>query len=195
MFFFFATWADWIASEAAARAVRVALTLLIGLPLIILAARAVARLATARISPHAGMLLSKAVYYTGIFVIIMTTLREFGWHLTAILGAAGIAGVAIGFASQTSLSNIISGLFLIWERPFHIGDTIEVGATSGTVDSIDLLSVKLRTLDNRFVRLPNEMLIKSNLINHSRFPIRRHDIPIAVASKEDARRVLRILTD
>ncbi len=71
--------------------------------------------------------------------------RELGFKLATLLGAAGIAGVAIGFASQTSLSNIISGIFLVWEEPFQIGDVLQVGSTSGVVQSIELLSTKLRT--------------------------------------------------
>ncbi|MFP4070110.1 MAG: mechanosensitive ion channel family protein, partial [Opitutales bacterium] len=116
-------------------------------------------------------------------------------NLTAVLGAAGIATVAIGFAAQTSLSNLISGLFLLGERPFEVGDLIVVGQTRGIVLSIDLLSVKLRTLDNLMVRMPNETLIKSEVTNITRFPIRRLDINIGVAYREDVDRVVRLLKE
>ena len=76
------------------------------------------------------------------------------------------------FASQTSVSNIISGIFLISEQPFQVGDLIKVGETKGVVLSIDLLSIKLRTFDNQLVRIPNENLIKNELSNITRFPIR-----------------------
>jgi small-conductance mechanosensitive channel len=116
-----------------------------------------------------------------------------GFKLTAVLGAAGIVGVAVGFAAQTSLSNIISGLFLISERPFEVGDIVKIGDTTGVVETIDLLSVKLRTFDNRYVRIPNESLIKTEVTNVTRFPIRRFDIDIGVAYKEDIRKVMKIL--
>jgi small-conductance mechanosensitive channel len=88
---------------------------------------------------------------------------------------------------------VISGLFLIGERPFEIGDIIRVGTTTGEVLSIDLLSVKLRTFDNLFVRMANENLIKSEITNLSRFPIRRIDLHIPVGFKEDLPRVLEVL--
>ena len=101
--------------------------------------------------------------------------------------------VAIGFASQTSASNIISGLFLVSERPFSIGDLIRVGSTTGEVTSIDLLSVKLRTFDNLFVRIPNETLIKSEVTTLTRFPIRRIDLAIGVAYKENIEHVRKVM--
>tara|TARA_R100000789_G_scaffold38997_1_gene41109 strand:- start:92 stop:730 length:639 start_codon:yes stop_codon:yes gene_type:complete len=112
-----------------------------------------------------------------------------------VLGAAGILTVAIGFASQTSASNIISGLFLVMEKPFEIGDTIEVDATIGEVVAIDLLSVKLRTADNLYVRIPNETLIKTRVINRSRFPIRRIDLVLGIAYAEDVEKVQDLLLE
>lgn len=101
--------------------------------------------------------------------------------------------MAIGFAAQTSTSNLISGLFLLGERPFLVGDIIKVGNTLGEVLSIDLLSVKLRTFDNLFVRIPNETLIKSEVTNITRFPIRRVDLQLSVAYKENIDRVRTVL--
>lgn len=118
-------------------------------------------------------LLRKAVFYGVVVLTAMSVLHQLGFSLTIILGAAGVLSVAIGFASQTSASNLISGLFLIGEKPFSVGDVICVGETVGEVLSIDLLSVKLRTFDNVFVRVPNETLIKSQIVNLTRFDIRR----------------------
>lgn len=103
-------------------------------------------------------------------------LRQVGFDLSVLLGAAGILTVAIGFASQTSASNLVSGLFLLGERPFQIGDAIRLGTISGEVLSIDLLSVKLRTFDNLFVRVPNETVMKAEITNLTRFPVRRFDL-------------------
>ncbi len=103
--------------------------------------------------------------------------------------------VAIGFASQTSASNMISGLFLLVEKPFEIGDFIEVDATIGEVVAIDMLSVKLRTPDNLYVRIPNETLIKTRVVNRSRFPIRRLDLTVGIAYAEDVERVESLLLD
>jgi small-conductance mechanosensitive channel len=125
----------------------------------------------------------------------MTVLAELGVKLTAILGAAGIVGIAVGFASQTSVSNIISGLFLISEKPFAVGDAIRIGTTTGIIQSIDLLSIKLRTFDNLFVRIPNEKILTSEVTNITRFPIRRMDIMVQVSYHEDLDRVRAVLAD
>jgi len=167
----------------------------IGLPLLRLVGYLIRKALKKRVSDQAIMLISKGVVYLGSAVVILMTLQHAGFQLGTLLGAAGIAGVAIGFASQTSLSNLISGLFLIWEHPFAVGDVLESGTDRGVVHSIDLLSVQLRTYNNQLVRIPNETLIKNSFTNVTRFPIRRMDIPIGVAYKEDIEKVMEILKD
>lgn len=175
--------------------VRFASLIVIGLPFVFFVSKWVREYATKKFSSQQGMVFSKIVFYIGLFIITFAMLNELGFKLTHLLGAAGIVGIAIGFASQTSVSNIISGLFLIAEKPFQVDDVIKVGETSGVVLSIDTLSVKLRTFDNRFVRIPNESLIKTEFTNITKFPIRRVDINIGVAYKEDVKKVREVLLD
>ena len=141
------------------------------------------------------VIIDKAIRYTGFTVIAMTAFQRLGIDISAILGAAGIAGVAIGFAAQTSVSNVISGLFVITERAFKINDTIEVDGTIGTVQSINLLSVVLKTFDSQYVRIPNETILKANLINYSQFPCRRVKTDVSVAYGTDLRKVEQVLLD
>jgi len=148
-----------------------------------------------RLGTDKARAISKTVKFLLVVLFVVSLIRGAGVDITAVLGAAGVAGVAIGFASQTSLSNLISGLFLVVERPFKAGDWIEVDGSSGYVHSVELLSTYIRTFDNSMVRIPNEMLAKSKLINYTRYPIRRLDIDIAVAYKEDAALVMRIFRD
>lgn len=169
--------------------------LLVGLALVFLASRVVTRTMRPHFSPHHLLLAQKTLLYVGIVLVVCTVLIHLKVNLAAVLGAAGIITVAIGFAAQTSLSNLISGLFLLGERPFEVGDIIVVGTTRGVVLSIDLLSVKLRTLDNLFVRMPNETLIKAEVTTVTRFPIRRMDINVGVAYKEDVAKVARVLKE
>lgn len=174
---------------------RVTILLLIGFPFFYFVSRGAGAYIKKRFSAHLGLLLQKIIFIVGLLIISITILYEFGFNLTALLGAAGIASVAIGFASQTSLSNIISGIFLYWERPFQVGDVIRVGDTSGMVLSIDLMSVKLRQFDNLFVRIPNETMIKAQVTNITKFPIRRLDVNVGVAYKEDVDHVVKVLKD
>ena len=139
------------------------------------------------------MIVSRAVYYLLLGLFLLSALHELGFSLSILVGAAGILSVAVGFASQTSASNLISGLFLIVERPFSVGDVITLGSTTGEVLSIDLLSIKLRTFDNLYVRIPNETVIKSEVTTLTKFPIRRIDLQLGVAYKEDISKVRDLL--
>jgi small-conductance mechanosensitive channel len=133
------------------------------------------------LGPGQGKLVQRVGTVAILLIFISGAMNELGFKLSVLLGAAGIFSVAIGFAAQTSAANLISGWFVMGERSFVVGDTIEVAGLSGEVLAIDTLSVKLRTFDNRFVRIPNDSIIKSNVINLSRFPIRRFDLQIGIA--------------
>lgn len=171
------------------------LILIVGYVLAKVASTAVLRIKFTNLGPHGKVQLRRFVFY-GIFILMtISALRELGFDLSVVLGAAGILSVAIGFASQTSASNLISGLFLMMERPFSIGDVIKVSDTTGEVISIDLLSVKIRTFDNLYVRLPNESMIKTQVTTLTRFPIRRADLQIGIAYKEDIEQVQEVLLD
>ena len=172
---------------------RFGILILIVLPLLLLFTRWINKYLTKKLTPQQGMIFGKLIWYTGIFVVAFSVLSELGFKLTHLLGAAGIVGIAVGFASQTSVSNIISGFFLIAEKPFEVGDVITVQGITGMVLSIDTLSIKIRTFDNKFVRIPNETIIKNELTNITRFPIRRVDLNVGVAYKEDIGRVREIL--
>lgn len=172
---------------------RAVVILLAGLALAKLAGLAVVRTVRRYTAAQEVMLAQRVAFYGVLGLAVVTALQQMGFNLGVLLGAAGILTVAVGFASQTSASNVISGLFLIGERAFVVGDTIKVGNTLGEVLSIDLLSVKLRTPDNLFVRVPNETLIKAEITNLTRFPIRRLDLLIGVNYREDMGKVERVL--
>lgn len=174
---------------------RLILLIFIGLPILYFLSRWLRKYLVNKISAQQAMVVEKLVFYSGILIIVISILNDFGFKLSHLLGAAGILGIAIGFASQTSVSNIISGFFLIGEKPFGVNDVIKVGDTTGEVLSIDMLSVKLRTFNNRFVRIPNETLIKSEITNITKFPIRRVDLNIGVAYKEDIGKVRTVLLE
>jgi small-conductance mechanosensitive channel len=136
-------------------------------------------------SSQVSILAEKALQYLGFTAIALICLDIAGVDASALLGAAGIAGIALGFAAQTSVSNVISGLFLITEKAFVVGDIIRAGDTTGTVKSIDVLSVKLVTFDNQLVRIPNETLVKSIIINITRHPVRRLNVRVLVPHAAD----------
>jgi small-conductance mechanosensitive channel len=184
-----------VPSATAAGLIRTFLLVVVGLPAIFAISRSLRGYISKRYTAQQGMIVGKLIHYGGLIVISISVFHELGFKLGPLLGAAGIVGIAVGFASQTSVSNIISGLFLIAEKPFVVGDAITVGETTGQVLSIDFLSVKLRTFDNKFVRIPNETLIKSQVTNITHFPVRRLDLKVGVAYKEDIGKVREVLLD
>lgn len=186
---------DFLSGPQAAAWARAAVKIALGFVLGRLAGQGLVRLFARDGDPHRTMVIRRVCFYGIVGLFTASALVELGFNLGILLGAAGILTVAIGFASQTSASNIISGLFLLGERPFGVGDLIRVNTTLGEVLSIDLLSVKLRTLDNLFVRIPNETIIKSEITNLRRFPIRRIDLQVGVAYKEDMRKVREVLLE
>jgi small-conductance mechanosensitive channel len=184
---------DWLSAERLMSFVRAFVLVGVGLVLARIAAVVTTKVTGSNLDAHAGMLVRRVVYYLVLVLFLVSALRELGFNLGVLLGAAGILSVAVGFASQTSASNLISGLFLLGERPFAVGDVITVGNTTGEVMSVDLLSVKIRTFDNRFVRIPNETMIKSEVTTLTRFPIRRYDVQLGIAYKEDIARAREVL--
>lgn len=146
-----------------------------------------------RLSKSQKRLLKRVMFYAIIALFSMTALQQLGFKLNVLLGAAGILTVAIGFASQTSMGNVISGLFLIFERPFALGDYIKVGNFSGEVFSVDFLSTKIRTSDNTLIRIPNEKLLKTEVVNFSHFSTRRFDMKFGVAYDSDLSEVKQVL--
>lgn len=171
------------------------LIFIIGFIVARLASKAVLKIAENKMTAHGKLFLKRSVFYGILALVTVSALDNIGLDLSILLGAAGIFTVALGFASQTSASNLISGLFLMIERPFSITDVIRVNDVTGEVISIDLLSVKLRTFDNLFVRIPNESMIKSAVTTLTKYPIRRADLIIGIAYKEDIEKVREILLD
>jgi len=184
-----------ITIQTAASALRAAVLVIVGLLIARIVSRALGRLIAREAEQHKVAIVRRLSFYSIAGLFLVAAMVELGFNFGVILGAAGVLSVAIGFASQTSASNVISGLFLLGEKPFSIGDIIKIGDTLGEVLSIDLLSVKLRTFDNLFVRIANENLIKSEITNLTRFPIRRIDLQVGVAYKEDMRKVMRVLDE
>ena len=180
-------------SDLAVSAITASLKLIIGLLVASLVARSLSKILLKTAAAQRELLFKRVAFYAILGLFVVSALGDFGLDLRVLLGAAGILTVAIGFAAQTSASNLISGLFLLGEKPFAIGDIISVGQTTGVVLSVDLLSAKLRTFQNLLVRIPNETLIKSEITNMSAFPIRRVDLELGVAYKEDLTRVRSIL--
>lgn len=191
-------WTHFWESDTPGLILRALVIAVIGIPLVLVVTRFASKFLRMRFGHQGGRLLARILRYAGFVIVCVTILQQFNFDLGAVLGAAGVAGVAIGFASQTSLSNLISGLFIVGEKPFAKGDVVEVDGIIGLVEELGLMALTVRTFDNRSVRIPNETLVKTHVITVTRYPIRRIDTEVGVAYDEsigDVMEVLRSVAD
>ena len=156
-------------------------------------AKTIRKIPETKLPAQRSAIIIKFIRYLFYIVVVLYVLSLFGINLKAIWGAAGIAGVAIGFAAQTSVSNLISGLFVLTEGSIHVGDTIIVGDVTGIVDEVKLLSIRVHTYDNQMVRIPNSTIINSNLTNNSYHHKRRLTLKVGIDYSTDMRKALETL--
>ncbi len=128
---------------------------------------------------------------------LVIAFNQIGIQITALLTGVSIIGLAIGFAAQETLSNFIAGIVIFWDRPFKVGDWIEVEGTHGQVQRVTFRSTRILNLNGEVVIFPNTHMLSHRLSNHSTNPINRVNVPIGIAYKEsidDARAALLALT-
>src|SRR5690606_24572474 len=117
---------------------------------------------------------------------------QLGINVAAALAGLGVLGIAVGFAAQETIANMIAGFLIFWDRPFKVGDWVTTQDRYGEVREITLRTTRIRTLDNTYVVIPNKQVIGELLVNHSMYGETRVTVPIGIAYKEsiaDARRV------
>ena len=127
------------------------------------------------------------IYAVGI-IVACTQLKI---DLSGLLVAGGVVGVAVGFASQNTLSNLVAGILLMFERPVNVGDSIIVNGTEGYVEGIGLLSTRVRTYSGLYVRIPNDSLFTSEITNLVSNVARRFDYNISIRYSDDAKKAIK----
>lgn len=140
-----------------------------------------------RLSEDSAKNLGKLIYFAIIIIAFLVFSSTTGVDFSGLIVAGGIFGVVIGFATQSVVSNLISGVFLIIEKPVKQGDKIEIPGTdvSGTLLDISTFSVRVRRFDGTIIRVPNEVFFTSNIRSLSTSPARRSEAVVGIAYKED----------
>src|SRR5690348_6661370 len=110
------------------------------------------------VDPTLKPILGAAARYTVVILTVIAALSQLGIQTASLLAVVGAAGLAVGLALQGTLSNIAAGIMLLWLRPFHLGDYIEVAGQSGAVQEIGLFVCQLKTFDGLFLFLPNSAI-------------------------------------
>jgi len=124
---------------------------------------------------------------------LASVLAQFGVNVVSVVTGLGVIGIAVGFAAQDTLSNFISGITLLLERPFRIGDWVEINGQIGKVQEITLRNTRLVTRDNVYTAIPNSSVSSSDIVNYSAGGPLRLRVPLGIAYKESvgaAREVL-----
>lgn len=188
-------WSHYFNAETFEKLLRIGIILVVGTIIISLLGVLMKKILPSKLSQQRKMIINRFVRYTAIVILFTVIISELNIDMAAIFGTAGVIGIVVGVASQTSIGNIVSGFFMVSEKPFEIGDQIRIGDKTGVVHSIDLLSIKIRTFDNLLLRIPNQTVISSEVINVTRFPIRRLDFEIGVAYKENLELVMQTLQE
>jgi len=134
-----------------------------------------------------------AVKYTVLIIGMVGALDAVGIDTGALLASLGIVGVTIGFAARDSLSNFISGIIIFIDRPFVLGDLVEIDDKYGRVSEITLRSTRVVTSDGRMLAVPNTEIVNKTVASYTNFPNLRLDIPITIAVDEDIERTRNIL--
>jgi small conductance mechanosensitive channel len=141
-------------------------------------------------------LLVDKIYHFGVVIFgLVMALDQLGVNVAAALAGLGVAGIAVGFAAQDALTNIISGIMIFIDRPFRVGDWVTTSDVYGKVSEITLRTTRIRTNRNTWVVIPNRAIIDSVLENHSKRGGMRVDVPVGIAYKEDIDRAREILLD
>lgn len=148
-----------------------------------------------KVPQYALMFINKMVFYIIVFISVIFALIAIGAerYITGVIVAGGVLGVVLGFASEKAVSNFISGVFLLLDRPLSVGDPVEIKNETGIVTDISFLSTKIKTWDGRYVRFPNSEVFGSTIINYGKHMARRIDLTIGVAYKEDPDKVLNVI--
>ncbi|MEM1041857.1 MAG: mechanosensitive ion channel family protein [Bacteroidota bacterium] len=129
-------------------------------------------------------LLLKSFRLVFITLGAIVVLDMLGMNVGALIAGLGIAGIALGFAARDTLENFISGITILLDQPFRVGDNVEVEGTFGSVQEITLRSTRIRTLNNEVAVLPNAHMIQQKLINHTLLGVLRIVVPFGIAYKE-----------
>jgi small conductance mechanosensitive channel len=148
-----------------------------------------------RIDATAASFVAAVVRYALLAVAVVGVLGQLGVDTASLLGSLGILGLTLGFAARDALSNIISGLFILWDRPFTIGDLIEANGEYGRVKNITMRSTRVVTPDGRMLAFPNSTLVNATVASYTNFPHLRLDIDLTVGVGEDLGRVRRLLLE
>lgn len=137
--------------------------------------------------------LANLMYYTLLVVVIIAAINQLGVQTTSLLAVVGAAGLAVGLALQGSLSNFASGVMIVAFRPYKVGDFIQAGGVTGSVEKVEIFTTIMKTPDNKKIIVPNSQVMAGEITNFSANPTRRVDLVAGCGYDDDLDQVRKIL--
>ena len=147
----------------------------------------------AKVPEEAQDIVLRFAGYTVIIIALMTILGQLGIKITTLVAGLGVAGLALSFAAQDTVANVISGITLLIDRPFKKGDWIALGDQHASVTSIRLRTTVLTTFDNETIVVPNKSIAQERIQNFTLTPRIRVKVPIGIAYKENTQKAREVL--
>ena len=145
--------------------------------------------------PLIHLLVNNVYRYVILTLGLIMAASQLGIDMAAALAGIGVVGIAVGFAAQESVANMIAGFLIFLDRPFDVGDYVTTQEKYGEVRQITMRTTRIRTPENTYVVIPNKKIIGDTLVNHSMFGRTRVDVPVGIAYKEDIRQARSVLLD
>ncbi len=132
-------------------------------------------------------------YVAMLAFVILAALGKLGIQTTSFIAVLGAAGLAVGLALQGSLSNFAAGVLMIVFKPFKVGDVVEAGGASGTVQKIEIFNTILKSPDNKIIIIPNSKVGGGNIVNFTAETTRLVDIQVAFNYRDEIEKIERLL--
>ena len=144
---------------------------------------------------HTVKTLNKLIYYGIIIIFLFAATASQGFDIGGLVVGAGFLGIVIGFAAQSVVSNMISGIFMLIEKPAKQGDTVEVVDANvlGKLIDINTFSSKIQQFDGTVVRIPNEKMFTSNLRTFDLSEVRRSEVTVGIGYGEDIDKAINVI--
>ena len=124
------------------------------------------------------------------FIVLLIVADSLGIPITSLLAVFSLLGLAVSLSLQSLLSNLFSGIYLLWEKPFVAGEYVAIGGVEGNVKQVSLFHTQILTLDNKLVLIPNSDVSSATVINYTREGKLRIDVPLC-AGYDDAPEAVR----
>lgn len=148
-----------------------------------------------RLDPALATLFARMAGYLVIIVGFVYSLESLGIDIGLVVGALGIAGIALAFALKDILENFVAGVLLQLQRPFTYGEQVQINDFEGTVEGIDSRLVTILTPSGELVKIPSATVIKSDIVNYTKNGMRRTTLPVGVAYGTDLKSAQQIILE